>query len=193
MSTTGSKWFKFVSLLFIALMVVGTAAFAFPVQAVSAQAGEPPSTDSQNQDGANRRIIFLERAYQALLRFSEHVGKDYERIPNIVERIESLIGKLEENGLDPTPIPAALAEFQTAAVTDQSEYTEALAILAAHSGFDDDGKVIDRGQAAQTINQARVALQKAHRGFHEALQELRDVLQQYREDHPLPDQNSPDA
>jgi len=193
MSTTRSKWFKFVSLFVIALMIVGIAAIAFPVQAVSAQAGEPPVTDSQNQDRANRRIVFLERAYQALLRFSEHVGKDYERIPNIVERIETLIAKLEEKGLDPAPIPAALAEFQTAAVADQSEYTEALAILAAHAGFDADGKVIDRGQAAQTINQSRVALQKAHRGFHEALQELRDVLQQYREDHPMPDQNLPDA
>jgi hypothetical protein len=191
MSSTNIKRFRLVSIFIIALMVVGAITVAVPVQTVSAASGEPPATETQEQAGPAQRTVFLERAYRMVVRFSEHVGKDYERIPKIVERTENLIARLEENGLDPAPIPTALSEFQVEAIANQPEFTEALAILAAHAGFDDEGKVTDRGEAAKTINQARVALEKAHRGFHDALQDLRLVLQEYREDHPLPTLEKP--
>ena len=184
MRTVSNKTVKTISFLVIILILSGIFWTAIPARQVSAQAGEPPAAVTPETSPTNRRIIFLEKAYQALQRFGHHIARDNERIPNILERSETLIAKLEEIGLDPAPIPQALAEFQQNVVLHQPEFEEGMSILTLHEGFDNNGKVVEPVKAAQTVNQARNALQTGHRGFHDALRQLREVLRQYREDHP---------
>jgi len=170
----------------IVVFLMGLLVFVLPAQPVMAESGQPPVDSTVTPGNPGWRDTILERSYKLLLRLEEHIGKDFDRIPTIAERINNLIARLTEKGFDPAPLPQALATFQADAVVHQPDFEQASALLATHSGFDENGKVIDRNLAAQTIHQVRQDFQEAHRGFHEALQSLGQALRDYRSSHKLP-------
>lgn len=170
----------------ITAFLIGLLLSVLPTQPVMAEAGQPPADSTVTPGNPGWRDTLLERSYQLLLRFKEHIGKDYDRIPIIAERTNQLIARLTERGQDPAPLPQALETFLADAVVHRPDFEHGSALLATHSGFDENGKVIDRNLAAQTVNQVRQDFQKAHRGFHDALQSLRQALRDYRSSHNLP-------
>ncbi len=177
--------FKITGWIVLTAVVAGLIAFVFPAQATAApllQGETPPPTQNPGQT-QNQRKAILEIAYQREMRFLEHINGDLGRIGKISDRVDILIGKLQERGIDPAPVQAALAEFIQQANSAAAPRDEAAAILAAHNGFNPQGKVTNVQEAAQTVRSAGVLLRDAHRTFHEALHTLRvtirDLVGQY--------------
>lgn len=102
------------------------------------------------------------------------------------ERLQNLIDRAKENGLDTADLESAMANFNAAVTEAQSNHDLAAVILAEHEGFDAQGKVTDVELARQTLKDAHQAIQDAHRGLIKAGWDLSDALQGWREANPRP-------
>ncbi|MBI9048614.1 MAG: hypothetical protein JEZ00_04295 [Anaerolineaceae bacterium] len=146
-----------------------------------------PDPNQGEQTFLGRANHFLERAYDVAGKLEEHIGKDLERVVSIEERITQAIERQEEQGEDTSDVQAALNAFLAVIPDLEANYAEGQAIYAEHAGFNADGEVTDIESAAETIESLKESFRETHRGWHEAVHELRDVLQAYREAHPLPE------
>lgn len=170
--------FKITGWIVLAAVLAGLTVFAFPAQATAApllQEETPPAPQNPGQI-QNQRKDTLERIYQRELRFLEHINFDLSRISKISDRVDILISKLQERGIDPAPVQAALNEFIQQANSAAAPRDQAAAILAEHNGFNPQGKVTNVQDAAQTVRSAGALLRDAHRTFHDALHNLRVTI-----------------
>jgi hypothetical protein len=162
----------------LGVMMAASLVFATPASTVYAESpvDDPQPPTSDERDGT----LFIERVYQRTIRISEHVGKDYDRVSKITERINNVIARLNEHAKDTAPLEEALDTFETSVVLGQPELQKANDILAAHDGFDGSGKVTNREAARQTLKGAREALKNAHQTFHESVRSLIESIRGYR-------------
>jgi hypothetical protein len=139
-----------------------------------AQDDQPPVPDTQNLDQRGQKID--ERMSKLFQRELEWLDRQAERLENpeqVVARVEELISKASEKGLDVTALQEALAAYQASVAKAQSAHNEAASILSAHEGFDDNGKVIERSNARQTLETAGHNLNEARRILNQAAHKLR--------------------
>jgi hypothetical protein len=129
-------------------------------------------------------VARLEKAYQAELRLLDRQTKNLERSTQFGTKVSELIARLGERGLDTTPLEEALAAYQEKLVLANQAHEVAAEILATHTGFDEDGKVIDLQAARETVKQAGQGLLEARQAIRQSFVSLRQALREFREANP---------
>ncbi len=148
--------------------------FAFSPVSVYAQDETPPVESTPDP---TRLQEIYSREQQALTRQDEIASIVSEGIA----RAQNLIAKGSAASLDTSTLSAALAQFESSLATAQAAHDSAAAILAAHTGFDEAGNVIDAALARQTVRSAGEALKSASATFKSAREALRSALQNWME------------
>jgi hypothetical protein len=133
------------------------------------------------QAGADQRPAFyLELAYQRLTLAADVQAVQLDHAGDLATRAQAWIDYLAGQGQDVAGLQAALDAFKDAASQAQSSYEKAKAVLNVHAGFDDQGRVTDREQAAQTLRQAGGPLGEARRSLRQGTAQLRRALGEFR-------------
>jgi hypothetical protein len=101
----------------------------------------------------------------------------------IAVNMQNWINTLKGQGQDTSGLEAALAAFQGQVATAQTAHDMASSILSAHAGFDGNGQVTDRAQAASTLRQAYKSLLDAHLTLVSAAVNLRLAVRNWRNAH----------
>ncbi len=172
---------KFTSALVTALavlaLVVTTLAFV-PVSTVSAESGTTPTPNApKSNPQADQNLANQFKREQNFLTIQQtHMDKAKLAVP----KLQDLINKAKEKGKDVSSLESALATFNTQMASAQAPHDKAAGILATHNGFDDNGKVIDRQAARQTVLNARQALLEAHLDIVQAVANLRLAIVNWR-------------
>jgi hypothetical protein len=95
--------------------------------------------------------------------------------------VEEFIQDEQAKGRDTSALETALAELRAKIDEAQALHDEAGQILDEKAGFDENGKVVDRGQARDTLEEAHRAMQDASQTLLTARQDFRQALRDYRQ------------
>ncbi len=173
---------KFLSISLVAVLIVGVAAFAMPGGSAAAQTPTPQPTVPQARIGlANAR---LERTLQAEQATLERMTRHFDRLDQLVTRVETLITRAKENGNDVSALETALAEFKSEESDARVVLNSASSLLAAHPGFDANGKVTDRAVAKTTLDDGHTKFQDIRAVIVDGAKNLRDALKAWRAANP---------
>jgi hypothetical protein len=99
---------------------------------------------------------------------------------SIATNAQDWINTLKDQGKDVAALETALADFNAQVASAQTSHDAAAATLAAHAGFDANGAVTDRAQAAATLRQGHQSLQTAHLTLVSAAANLRLAVRTWR-------------
>ncbi len=166
------------------ILIIGIGLAIFPVSDASAAGPDISSADSTrefNPDGRLEKVwTRLQQAYQVQ---EERLGK----ADDFIARVQTLITKAQEKGYDTLAIQSALDEFAAAIPAAESAHETGATIIAAHTGFDESGKVTDRQSALETVKALGQVLKQAHAAMGGTGQALREALRAFRDAHfPVP-------
>ncbi|MGD8404345.1 MAG: hypothetical protein PVJ21_11840 [Anaerolineales bacterium] len=172
-----SKLFKKTVLV---ALVATLALAALPVTSVFASGINDPETPPV--DTAHLTDERLERVWIRMQRVYERQGYRLDRADIVIERVQNLSDRLEENGVDVTALQVALGTFEEALKDAHPIYESAKGIINAHPGFDADGNVTDHEKAIDTVKdlgeklkEVRKTINEPGKALHEALKAFRDV------------------
>ncbi|MBT3337109.1 MAG: hypothetical protein HN855_15545 [Anaerolineae bacterium] len=129
----------------------------------------------------------LEAAWERALLLNERVGKTFERVDTLTEKIQTLIEKADEKGMDTSAVQAALDAFNAAVDEAYPVYEAAQDVIAAHAGFDANGKVTDAETAQATLKSLGESLKEIRGMTVESGKALRDAIKAFREANPRPE------
>lgn len=173
-----SLWRMLGSVTLVAI-VLNSALFVGAAPTLAAGAGAPPVQEETGERGSPR----LEFAYLRLGHAAEDQALHLGHAGEVADFVQEWIDTLAEGGQDVSQLQAALDSFEAGLAEAQGHYEEAKAVLDAHAGFDDDGKVTDREQAAETLRQAGHSLRDSRRALKDGALELRRAVRDWRREH----------
>jgi len=175
--------------LLLAVLLLGTVLLALPAGPVQAQGEQPPvsgeTPDTPAQHPGPGGPARLERALARQQAWLAGQSRRFELADQAATRLADLIDRLQEQGLDTTPLETALAAFQNEVAAAGTRHEDAAQILAVHAGFDAEGRLTDRDQAGATLEAAGEALDDARDGLAEAFEALREARRDFRRLHPV--------
>lgn len=125
----------------------------------------------------------LELFYQRLVRATEWQSRYLEVAAKLKARAQQWIDELTARGQDTSGLVTALEAFKDRLEEAERLYDEALAILDAHDGFDEEGHVVDRTKAIRTLMQAARALRQAQLALWRGTLDLRGITRDWRRGH----------
>ena len=173
---------KYLSLSLVAVLLMGIAAFVFPVASVAAQSSTPQPKDPQARINlVNTRLERMLRLEKATL---NRMTRHFERLDQFVNRADALIARAKENGKDVSSLEAALADFQAVQSNARLALDSASSLLAAHPGFDADGKVTDRETARTTLADGHTQFKDIRSTIGEGARSLHEAIKAWREANP---------
>lgn len=173
-----SFWRLAANLVLSALLVSGVLLVAVgPAFAAGDEA--PPAQDGADERGGAR----LEFAYLRLKQAAEGQALRLDHAGDIAEFVQGWIDELAAQGEDVSLLQAGLDAFRAAVDEAQGHQDRAQAVLDEHAGFDENGKVVDRQQAVETIRQAGRALRDGHRALKDGAIQLRRAVSDWRRQH----------
>lgn len=173
---------KILSIGILAVLIVGLFLAAFPARTVSAQT-PTPEPKGQQMDG-KRVDARLERIFKAQQRALERQAVHFERVAKAVDRVQALITRAKANGRDTSLIEAALEKFKAKVAEAKKAHDAAAATLKTHAGFSNDGKVVDRTQARETIKTAHEQLRSVRQIFAGMWKALHEAIKAWRQANP---------
>jgi hypothetical protein len=176
-----SKWLWMAASGLLILALTAAAFVAVPAAPAYADEGDPPSPESGRDRGP-----LLERAFAREKDWVTRQGDNLARAGTAADKAGALIEKARARGADTGDFEAALARFESQLAAAEDAHQKAAAIIDAHAGFNGGGKVMDTGQAFETVVSARDALREARETLKGAAQDLRDAVKAWRETHPRP-------
>lgn len=142
-------------------LIVAIVAAAWPSSALAAGSYDDPQPGKGN-DRVQRLEKRLEVAFARIQLIFQRQEDGLARVDEIIARTEALLDLAAKKGLDASAVAKALSDLKTALPAAQSAHNQAGAILAAHNGFDDQGKVTYAAAAGETLKATAEAL-KAYR------------------------------
>lgn len=165
-----SNYKRWVSILALALLsALGLSSFVV-VGTVYADEGVQP----EKRDVGSRIDDRLEGILEKLNEWYAIQDENISKANQAIARIEELLMKAEQHGIDVSAIEALMPDLYAAAGRAESAHATAGALLEEHAGFNGGGKVIDRQQAVQTLRSAHASLESAKN----SLLEARDIVQE---------------
>ncbi|MGD2162547.1 MAG: hypothetical protein PVH60_11515 [Anaerolineales bacterium] len=123
---------------------------------------------------SNRVDERLEAILEKLNEWYAIQDENLDKANNAIPRIEQLLEKAEQSGIDTSKIQALMPELYAAVGRAESSHATAGEILDEHTGFNGGGKVKDRQQALETLRSAHKSLESAKN----SLLEARDIVEQ---------------
>jgi septal ring factor EnvC (AmiA/AmiB activator) len=167
--------------LFLMTIAMGMVLAAFPATSFAAPLRADPTPRAPRDINGRLERIFARQQQQV-----EHQAQFLDRVDDLASRIQNLIDKAKEKGLDTSAVQAALDAFKAGLPAAQTAHQKVADLIAAHTGFDGQGKVIDSGQALDTVQ----AISQSNNDFREAILEpgkaLRDAIRNFRQANPPP-------
>jgi hypothetical protein len=103
------------------------------------------------------------------------------RANNTINRIEGLLAKAAELGLDTSAMEALMPGLYAAVDQAEAFHARAAEILTEHAGYNGGGKVKDREQALETCKSGRDALASARESLRSARAIVREIIELARE------------
>jgi flagellar biosynthesis chaperone FliJ len=169
------------SLRSLALAVVLLSSVLFVGAGPTFAAGE--SEPSPQEGTTERGIPRLEFAYLRLQHAAEGQALHLEHAGEVADFVGDWSETLAEQGQDVSQLQAALDSFRARLAEAQGHYEEAKAVLDVHAGFDEDGVVVDREQARETLREAGRSLGDARRALKDAATQLRRAIRDWGREH----------
>ncbi len=168
-------WFKTTVLVSTAL-ALGLA--AFPSLNVYALApSEPPAPATPGPISNDR----LEQIWAKEQSAYDRLGTLLDRSDELITKAQGLIDQAKSNGKDVSALQAALDAFADAVKRAHPVYESAKGIIAAHQGFDADGKVTDAQKAIQTVRDLRDKLKEIRQIISGPAKALREAIRAFRQ------------
>ena len=173
-SRTRKTW-KSIAGIVVSLLVVGSLMFGNVSAALAQDEDPPPPTRGESIDAK------LANFYQRELNVLEGQARRIEFGYQAIEKLNTLVERLQERGIDTSELEEIMAEFEDGIDEAQEAHDEAAAILAEHVGFDDDGSVIDRRQAWATVRDAGGKLYETFSKLGDTFIEFWESFREWRE------------
>lgn len=176
----------------IVSLLVGAILLVLPAVNVAAAAPDPtvtPATGNQTNQLSklNQR---LENIYQREQTTLSNQGNILNKLSTITSKAQNVITRLNNRGLDTSSLEQALTAFQGQILTGQTYYNNAKALLSTHSGFDNNGMVVDPGLARTTLQSAHQDFVSVRQTLLAALKNLRQTIKEFRQAN-RPNQQNP--
>lgn len=149
----------------------------------------PAAAQSSGPEGGAREKInrmregALERTYQRELNWLAAQEDHLNNARTLAEKARERTEQARQKGLDVSALERALDALDAAIAAAQGHHDRAAAVLNAHAGFDDAGKVTDPAAAKQTVEKAYRALSDAHLTLQKGVIEFRQALRAWRDAH----------
>jgi len=128
------------------------------------------------------------RVRRPLVLIWKRLQNQYERQGNRLERAEFFSTQIQDrldsaiqNGKDVSSIQAALDVFKQANADALVIHQGGETIINAHSGFDVDGKIVDRPVAVKSVESLSDVLRETRDAMRNPFRLLRDAFQAFRE------------
>ena len=173
---------KFLSISLLAALIVGAAVFAFPAGTVAAQSPTPQPQDPQTRINlVNIRLQMMLRLEKATL---NRMTRRFDRLDQLITRVETLVDRAKENGKDVAALEAALTEFKAKESEARGVLDSVSSLLEVHPGFDDNGKVTDRETARTTLEDGHAQFQEIRSIMGDSLKNLQEAVKAWREANP---------
>lgn len=94
--------------------------------------------------------------------------------------VDKVIASMQAKGKDTTALQAAVDAYRAGIASARAEWQLADNTLAAHAGFDADGKVIDADAARATLKDAHSHAEQATRLANQAAEAFRKAMEAFR-------------
>ena len=144
---------------------------AVPAYALGQSAGERPQlTDERLAEIWAKQVALFEKQGQLL-----------DKADTIIAKVEELIARLQEQGIDTSSLNAALAAFEDAVRAARPVHAQANGIVNSHKGFDNNGQVVDRQQAIESVRALGDNLKEFRATMGTTLQDIRQAFTALRE------------
>jgi len=160
--------------MFKKLMLVGLVLMMLAVLLPVASAKAAPLNDVPTPGSGKNAYPRVEKAFQRVKNWYNKQGEFLAKSGEFISKAENFLAKAEEKNLDTSSLRGLLDSFANSIPAVQAAHDRAGAIISAHNGFADNGKVTDITAAALTVKDAASALQEgrqAHLGKGKALAE----------------------
>lgn len=169
-------------LLTVSVLTLGLA--VLPAAKASAAGLNDSSNPPAPVQGANIR---LERAWQRLQNVYERQDNRLDKSDEYIDRVQGLIDKAEAKGWDVGAVQAALDAFTSVIPQVRAAHNPGNGIIASHQGFDDNGKVVDRTKAIETVQSLKQVISNTRQVVDGTLRALWEALRDFRQEHqPVP-------
>jgi hypothetical protein len=169
-----TRWIKLISAaLLISLLLTGFAG----ITTAYADDGGDPAVEKRSGQIDERLESCLERLNEWYQIQDRNVG----RANNAIARVEQLLAKAAEHGLDISQIEALMPSLYAAVADAEAYHARADQILSEHAGFNGSGKVKDHQEARETCKSARDALASARESLLRAREIVREIIEIARE------------
>ena len=179
----------FKRMILIALVAVLSLS-VLPISSVSASGLRDDATPPAKKEQSGER---LEKVWARALRVNERVGKRFEQADKVIVRIQTLMDKANEKGMDTTAIQSALDAFSASVAEARPIYESAQAVIATHAGFDANGKVVDAEKALATVKSLGESLKEIRAQTTDKGKALREAIKAFREANPRPERTGTEA
>ncbi|MFH1185280.1 MAG: hypothetical protein V1755_09620 [Chloroflexota bacterium] len=164
--------------LLLLLVLVGLGVTLMPTAPVHARAAAEPGAPPVSAELRSRR---LERVWARQQRIHERLSVMFDHAQQRIGTAQDRIDQAESNGRDVAALQAALDAFSAALQEGRPVYESTKGILAAHKGFDPNGKVTDAAMAAETIEAMAGKLQEIRRIMLDPGKALREAIRAFRQ------------
>ena len=123
----------------------------------------------------------LERAWVRLQETYGHQGDRLSRASEVIGKVQNLIDKADEKGLDTSLVQAALEAFTGHIPLAQEIHDQGSAILEGHAGFDEAGGVTNPEAARESVSSLAQVIKNAHDAMEGTGIALREAIRLLRE------------
>jgi hypothetical protein len=179
----------FVSSSKIVLSAVLLASIAFsliPSGNVFASAPSDDTTPPLSTPQADKKP--LDQAFKLEQKTHEHQDEMLTKAATASSKVSELIARAKSNGKDTSSLEKALADFNTKIGQIRLTFDQTGKLIKEHKGFDVDGKVTDREQAAITVDAVHKGNQDVRKSLAAVVKDLRTAGEEYRKANPRPTQ-----
>ncbi len=169
-----------------AIMLASMTFSLSPAGSVFASAPADDTTPPPSAPQGDRKP--LDQAFKLEQKAHEHQEEMITKAVKGSSRLSELIARAKANGKDTTSLEKALADFNTKIGGIRFDYDKTGKLINEHNGFDADGMVTDRVQAATTVESVRKGNQIVRKGLTEAVKNLHTAGEEFRMANPRPTQ-----
>lgn len=186
MKGIGSQLTKFFSIGALVTVILAVTMAAIPAQAVwaadSAQEPPPSFEDQGNPPRLPRFQQFaLSRIFHRQQRILAREENNLSRADRLASGLEEHIGRLKDQGKDVSALEDALTNFRGQLAAARQAHERAMALVQQHSGFDEQGRVVNIAQARDTVQQVGKEIAQFRQAMRDGLRELRAAWREYRQ------------
>jgi hypothetical protein len=130
----------------------------------------------------------LDQAFTLEQKAHEHQDEMLTKAATASGKFSEMIARAKSNGKDTSSLEKALADFNTKIGQIRLTFDQTGKLIKEHKGFDVDGKVTDREQAAKTVDAVHKGNQDVRKSLAAAVKDLRTAGEEYRKANPRPTQ-----